>query len=202
MRTAVPAVTRLDEFLPDYQFKEVHATAIHGSPTSVLAALKAVTAEEVLLFRTLMAIRLLPAWLRGRGRGRLGAGGRTLLEQFLQAGFVLLAEVPDRELVLGRIGQFWQLRGGVSPSVSTGDEFRGFRLPGFAKAAVSFLVDDRAAESIQLSTETRVYATDPVARRKFAAYWRLIYPGSAFIRLMWLRAVRRRVESATTRPPA
>ena len=25
--------------------------------------------------------------------------------------------------------------------------------------------------------ETRVYAPDPSARKKFAAYWRIIYPG-------------------------
>ncbi|MFL6200136.1 MAG: hypothetical protein ACJ76J_13235 [Thermoanaerobaculia bacterium] len=30
------------------------------------------------------------------------------------------------------------------------------------------------------------------ARRRFAAYWRIIYPGSAFIRIMWLKAIRER----------
>jgi len=29
-------------------------------------------------------------------------------------------------------------------------------------------------------------------RRRFAAYWRLIYPGSALIRRSWLRAIRQR----------
>ncbi|HYW41393.1 MAG TPA: hypothetical protein VE959_00970 [Bryobacteraceae bacterium] len=28
----------------------------------------------------------------------------------------------------------------------------------------------------------------------FAAYWRMIYPGSALIRRMWLRAIKRRAE--------
>jgi hypothetical protein len=37
--------------------------------------------------------------------------------------------------------------------------------------------------------------TDRAYRRVFAAYWRVIYPGSALIRRMWLRAVKRRAES-------
>jgi len=32
-------------------------------------------------------------------------------------------------------------------------------------------------------------------RRRFAGYWRIIYPGSALIRRMWLRAVARRAVS-------
>ncbi len=198
MRTVAAPVTRLDEFLPNYHISEIHATQIHGSPAHVFAALKSVTAEEVFLFRTLMAIRALPARLLRETRPRL-TGGAPLLDQFLRGGFLLLAEVPDRELVIGSIGQFWKLWDGANPSVTTGDEFRAFGLPGFAKAVVNFLVTGNADGSVRLSTETRVYASDPVALRRFRAYWRLIYPGSAFIRRMWLKAVKRRVESLIAR---
>ena len=37
------------------------------------------------------------------------------------------------------------------------------------------------------------------ARRRFAAYWRVIYPGSAIIRRMWLRAIERRAMAVPTR---
>ena len=40
-------------------------------------------------------------------------------------------------------------------------------------------------------------ATDARARRAFRAYWTLVHPGSAFLRRMWLRALRRRAESAS-----
>jgi hypothetical protein len=43
-----------------------------------------------------------------------------------------------------------------------------------------------------LTTETRIYATDSVSQRKFARYWSVVYPGSALIRRMWLRAIRKR----------
>ncbi len=190
--------TRLDEFLPNYHVSEVHATEIHGSAADVFAALKAVTAEEVFLFRTLMAMRALPARLFRKRTPRL-TGGAPLLDQFLRGGFLLLAEVPDRELVVGRIGQFWKLWDGAVPSITTGDEFRAFGLPGFAKAVVNFLVTGNAGGGVSLRTETRVYASDPRARRKLRVYWWLISPGSAFIRLMWLKTVKRRVESLTAR---
>jgi hypothetical protein len=46
-----------------------------------------------------------------------------------------------------------------------------------------------------LSTETRMRATDPRARRAFAAYWFLIRPSSGAIRREVLRAVADRAQS-------
>jgi hypothetical protein len=51
-----------------------------------------------------------------------------------------------------------------------------------------------------VSTETRVFATSPAARRRFAAYWRVIYPGSAIIRRSWLRAIRHRALATLASP--
>jgi hypothetical protein len=50
-----------------------------------------------------------------------------------------------------------------------------------------------------VTTETRIYATDASAQRRLALYWRVIYPGSALIRRMWLRAVAHRAESQQSR---
>jgi hypothetical protein len=60
---------------------------------------------------------------------------------------------------------------------------------------MNFLLEPAGQAVIRLSTETRVFAVDPSARRRFAVYWRVIYPGSAFIRRMWLEAIKRRAES-------
>ena len=40
-----------------------------------------------------------------------------------------------------------------------------------------------------------VAGTDAAATRSFRRYWRLVYPGSAAIRLAWLRAIRQRAEA-------
>jgi hypothetical protein len=60
---------------------------------------------------------------------------------------------------------------------------------------MNFLVEEEGDGWCRLSTETRVLATDDTARRRFAVYWRLIYPGSSLIRRMWLAAVKRRAEA-------
>jgi hypothetical protein len=60
---------------------------------------------------------------------------------------------------------------------------------------MNFRIEPRGADACILFTETRVYATDSATRRTFKVYWRTIYPGSALIRLSWLRAIKRRAES-------
>jgi len=64
----------------------------------------------------------------------------------------------------------------------------------FASATINFRIEDAGPAACTLTTETRVYATDASTRRRFALYWRVIYPGSALIRRMWLRAVARRAK--------
>jgi len=59
---------------------------------------------------------------------------------------------------------------------------------------MNFHVTDEGGGVSRLVTQTRVAASDARAERRFAAYWRVIYPGSAFIRRMWLRAIKARAE--------
>jgi len=40
-------------------------------------------------------------------------------------------------------------------------------------------------------------ATSDAARRSFGVYWRIIQPGSGFIRRMWLRAIQVRAEGVS-----
>jgi hypothetical protein len=65
---------------------------------------------------------------------------------------------------------------------------------GLCLIAMNFLVRPNGPRGSVVSTATRVFATDPEARRTFATYWRVIYPGSAIIRRSWLRAIRQRAE--------
>ena len=59
---------------------------------------------------------------------------------------------------------------------------------------MNFRLREEPGGWVRLSTETRVDALGSSARRLFAVYWRVIYPGSAFIRRQWLEAIRRRAE--------
>jgi hypothetical protein len=181
--------TRLDDFAPVWQFREHHSTVVAAPPAQVFAAIKRVRADEIRLFRTL-------TWLRRGGRrlpeSILNAGDSTpIIDVATRTGFVRLVEDAPRELVIGTVV--------VSPPGARGqatrEVFQKPMPPGFALAAMNFLVAPDGAGGSRVSTETRVFATSAAARRRFAMYWRAIYPGSALIRRMWLRAIDRRARS-------
>ncbi len=193
-RVASPR-TPLDEFAPRYQFSERHAIRVKAPPDAAYRAVQAVTADEIRFFNAL-------TWIRRFGRrgpeSILNAPGRMpLLEVATRTTFLALAEEPGRELVVGTVVAAPRATG----RPRTPDAFRALIGPGVATAAMNFRVEPDGRRGSVVSTETRVFATDAPARRRFAAYWRLIYPGSALIRRSWLAAIRRRAERAADEAP-
>jgi hypothetical protein len=183
---------RLDAFVPSCQFREVHSIRVHAPPDAVYRAARSVTAREIRFFRLLTWIRSPRLARAGREDILAAPADKPLLDVALRSGFVLLADEPGRELVFGTV------LCGRLPGVarfSAGD-FLGLDRPGFCKVAMNFQLRDEGSGWVRLSTETRVLALDPSARRRFAVYWRVISPGSALIRRMWLEAIRRRAEGA------
>lgn len=185
--------TQLDRFLPHYDFHERHSIAIDAAPATVLEEARRMTSRDVPVMVALMAIRRLPDLLLARRAPRLDS--RPVVDQFERAGFMRLATTQD-ELVFGVVGRFWRPLGDIRPV--SAEDFVGFAEPGWAKAAVNFRAV-REGDRTVLSTVTRILATDAAARRRFRCYWRLIYPGSALIRVAWLRAIRRRAEAQPAR---
>jgi hypothetical protein len=188
-----PPRTHLDQFVPAYQFSEFHSVRVKASREQAYQAIKLVAADDVLLFRTL-------TWLRRFGRPGPESilnspPGKPLLEVAVRTSFLLLAEEPDREIVVGTLvmaPRGW--RPAAEPSIAGFQQL--FHEPGFVVAAMNFRLEDAGAGITLITTETRIYATDDASRRRFARYWRVIYPGSALIRRMWLRAIARRAQTA------
>ncbi len=178
--------TRLDEFAPRWQFREYHSIRIAAPPERVFEAIKQVRADEIALFHAL-------TWLRRGGRplpeSILNAGNRdSLIDVATRSGFLSLADDRPTELVIGTaVVAPPGMRGTLTP-----ETFRKELAQGFALATMNFLVSPDGPNGSLVSTETRVFANSDSARRQFAAYWRVIYPGSAIIRRMWLRAISRR----------
>ena len=179
---------QLDNVLPRYDFRERHSIAVDARPATVLAEVLRMTPRDVPVMVAMMAIRLVPDLLRGRRA--VGPGDRPIVGQMERRGFVRLAATDD-ELVLGVVGRFWRPSSEIRRI--SAEDFAGFADPGCVKAAVSFRAVPEGDHTL-LSTETRILAVDADARRSFRCYWRLIYPGSAVIRMAWLRAIRRRAE--------
>lgn len=184
----------LDRFLPHYHFTEVHGIVIDASPERVYRALLEVSLDDMPVARALFAVRALPALLTGKGFRRRddGRSSRSFIEQAVAGGFVMLGEEPGRELVVGTIGRFWQVSGGVY-RVESAQEFLDADPQGYAKAALNFLIYRRGGLT-KLRTETRIVISDPDARRTFSRYWLVVHPGSALIRKVWLRSVKRLCE--------
>lgn len=162
--------TALDKYVPVYQFHEFHSVLIHASQEQVYAAIHQVTPAEIRYYNTLMRIRGL----------RPGLSTRPILTTFTSGMFKMLADDPNCEILFGREGQ---------PVRNHRDEF--------IKIAMNFRM--RVADPVHtlLTSETRVYTEGWQTVHGFAAYWRMIYPGSSLIRRMWLRAIQIRAEAAS-----
>lgn len=182
--------TELDVLVPEWEFDERHETHVKAPRERVFAAVKGVRADEIRLFRTLTYIRRF---------GRRGPESilnvpekMPILSVALRTSFVLLHETAPREIVVGTL--VIAPKGADRRSLLSASASRAAATPGCAYATMNFFLEPDGAGGTRLSTETRVHATDAGARRRFAAYWRTIYPGSALIRRMWLRAISLRAE--------
>jgi hypothetical protein len=191
--TASAVATSLDTHFPAWEFAEHHTIRVHAPLARVYRAITEVTPDEIRLFRTL-------TWIRNPGRSwrrqpdnilAPPSEPRPMLDIALSGGFVLLDDVPEREILVGAVVccRFARPEGP--------EAFAALVQPGFAKAGMNFLLHDEGGGWTRVSTETRVHGTDAAAQRRFAAYWRVIYPGSALIRRGWLRAIKLRAEAGS-----
>jgi hypothetical protein len=190
-RVASP-VSRLDQIVPIYQFSEVHETTVEASPERTYRAICAVTVNEIALLRTLTFIRRLGQ--PGPESVLNPPGDKPFCEVALRRGFYLLADEAPREMVLGTFVAAPKAARANPPPRITAATFAAIRSPGFAIAVMNFRLQSMGSTRTRLTTETRVFATDATIRWRFAAYWRVIYPGSSLIRMMWLRAIKRSAE--------
>jgi hypothetical protein len=195
-RTTVARDTLIDRWLPEWQFGESHQRRVRASPRQVFAAIRAVRSSDIFLFRTLAFLRN-PS-RRGEGEHILNPSAKKpILDVAIAGGFALLGEDEDRELLVGTVVMappdiVRAARQGKTPSLDPAP-FRTLGRPGFARAVMNFRVIPDADGWTRVTTETRVHALDRATQRRFARYWRVIYPGSWIIRWSWLRAVEARI---------
>ena len=182
---------KIDEFLTDYDFCASYDIHISASASVVYERLFWLDFNEVWIVRLLETART----------GKLVSPSRfvTSLSQRLQGtGFVMLAEVPNEELLMGIAGRFWRPDGGRCLDLTFGD-FVEFARPGYAKVAWNFSLRADSSEETVLSTETRTKCFGLAARWKFRIYWFLIYPFAGLIRKAILNRVKSDAESVSSK---
>jgi hypothetical protein len=179
-------VRPLDAFLPGFEFSERHGLEIRAEPARIDQALREVSIAEIPVARALYLLR---------GLGRAAFDTREPFLGLARLGSVTLEDVAGEGLVLGLTGRFWRFRGGSGvPRPRTAEEFLSYDRPDVCKAVIDFRIVETGPGRCTVSTETRVHVEDPAARRAFRRYWLVIRPFSGLIRMLFLRAVRRRAE--------
>lgn len=175
----------LDRFMPVYEVVERHQVVVAAPAAITLLAAKYGNLDESAIVRSIFKARSL---LLGAATPATEAGG-TLLTRMRALGWGVLADVPDREVIVGAVTQPWLPN--VTFRTVKPEEFTTFREPGYVKIVWTLRADSIDADTSIFRTETRVATTDVEARRKFRWYWARFSPGIALIRRVMVQAVKR-----------
>jgi len=197
----------IDGYLPTSDWSERHSLTVLAPASVVYDSLRTADFARSPIVRMLLELRALPASLTRSAVASRGPEsekptsserrpvGRATLDTFRKRGFTILDEIRDEEMLIGLVGRFWAIQGGICETDSA--RFRGKLDAGTARAAWNFtLTPLHGGKSTLLATETRIQAADTVARRSFGRYWLIIRPFSGLIRRLMLRAIRDEAESA------
>lgn len=179
----------LDRFLPACEVRERHEIRIKAPADVTFAAARALELGRSPVIRAIFRGRKVLMGATARG----AAPPRPFLDEVLSLGWRVLAEEPNREIVVGAVTQPWLadvVFRGVAPA-----EFAGFDEPGYVKIAWTLAVSPLGPDDSVFRTETRVTTTDPASRRKFRRYWAVFSPGILLIRRETLRLVKQAAES-------
>jgi hypothetical protein len=181
----------LDDVLPNSHYVTRQSRWIDAPPEIVWNALHEVRLSGLPVTIALGAVRFLPVLLSGKGFGHLR--DRPFLEALPVPE---LASSEPEAVVFGGVLQAWRLTGGEQAPSLDAEDLQRWIQPGWVKVVMDFRLTP-ARGGTELSSETRVLATDPTTRRRFGLYWRFVQPGSTAIRWEVLTAVQLHAEART-----
>jgi hypothetical protein len=182
--------TLLDQAMPAWDVAEHHQRQVAADLDAVWAALLGTPMSDLPVTRALMRVRTF-------GRLTHRPPGRTVVDS-LPPGEI--ARQAPRELLLGLVAPV-RLRYSSAdlPALraATVSELQRPLPDGWVRIATDFRLVATAAETCMLSTDTRVLASGPRAKRAFRAYWLAVGRGSALVRRELLLAVAQRAEATS-----
>lgn len=107
-------------------------------------------------------------------------------------GWVILGEVPQREIAFGAVGRFWD--GTIHWLTVPAEGFADFDDPGWGRIAANLSLRPYGERRTLLSYEARTATTDPDSRRRFSRYWLVVEPFVGHIMRAVLATVARDAE--------
>jgi hypothetical protein len=166
----------LDRFMPSYDVAERHHVPIAAPSALTLAAAREVDLQGSPLVRAIIKAREVILGATPDDRPRL----RGLFSEVQSLGWGVLAEIPEREIVVGAVTKPWEAN--VTFRALPPDQFAAFSEPGYVKIAWTLRAESIGTTDSIFRTETRAVATDAIARAKFRRYWAFLSPGIILIR--------------------
>jgi hypothetical protein len=173
------AMRAIQKFLPNPRHTEVHRIFVNAKPEVAWQAARHFDMSEIGWIKLLFDIRTFPDALSGKRDQRVkpGLGIDEITKS--DTGFIILDEIPGREVVIGSVGKFWHLK--IPFQHLAAQEFEVFDKPGFGKIAWGIAVDPFLSGST-IAIELRTSATDHRSWKRLRRYYRIIGIGSKLIR--------------------
>ncbi len=178
----------LDRFMPSYDVVERHHVRIAAPAALTFAVAGEVDLQGSPLVRAIIKAREVLLGATPDNRRRLGG----LLAEVRSLGWGVLAEVPEREIVVGAVTKPWEAN--VTFRALPPDQFAAFSEPGYVKIVWTLRADSIGTTDSIFRTETRAVATDATARARFRRYWSLLSPGIILIRWALLGPLKQEAE--------
>lgn len=177
----------LDRFMPRCDVVERHRIRVLAPAAITLAAAREMDINRTPVVRAVFKAR--EVIMGSVGRAPRSAG---LVADMQALGWGILADVPDREIVMGGVTKPWL----ADPTFHAlaPEAFATFDDPDFVKIAWTLRADPDGPAASIFRTETRAIATDARARGKFRPYWSLLSPGIIMIRWAMLRPLKAEAE--------
>ncbi len=180
----------LDKIMPEYSSKEYHEIIADASVDEVKKALMVTGVQDIPAVLLLLKIRGIAD--ENKDMSDKAANNSLDTSTFVTPDFNFMIADSSELLTMMVIKTYGKT---PPPVISTFKEFAVFNDPGYVKVAINFHFKSLENGKTLVSTETRNLPVSKSDSRYFNAYWRVIYPGSAIIRRLWLETLSKNAET-------
>lgn len=186
---------QLDRLMPAYSFNEFHDVKVKASIEETKEVFRVTGVNDIPMVHWLLKIRGIAD--EETDLSDSASNNQAGTNTFSTPDFNFFVVAPH-EYISVMILKPNMISGGkgtaAPPEISTLEQFVAFNEPGYVKVAIHFGMVSTGPHETLLSTETRVDGTTKTDSHRFAPYWRVIYPGSAIIRRVWLDTIQKKAE--------
>jgi hypothetical protein len=169
----------IDDFMPTFEFGDVQKIEVKAAPESAFHAVKNFDMAESTTIRWLFKMRGIPT-------------DNLTVRDLERVNFKVLGEKRNEELLLGLVGEFKTLTGGLLKIKP--ENFLAFNDASFIKACWNFAVEEIGSGKTRVTSEIRIHGTDAASVAKVKNFWGMLKPPSAMIRNEILKLIKKQAE--------